>query len=84
MHPTITAQLEQVARLRHQAATEVIAEAVEIGVSKLYQDSVLKQYLNKRICRRKAIQLVGIDIVKLAETQHKITQKDITWGLSNG
>lgn len=84
MHPTITVQLEQVARLRHQAATEVIAEAVEIGVSKLYQDSVLKQYLNKRICRRKAIQLVGIDIVKLAETQHKITQKDITWGLSNG
>lgn len=84
MQEIITAQLEELVKLRHEPPAEVIAEAVAIGMSKLYADSVLKQFLKKHITRSKAIQLVGLEAVKLAEVQRKITLKDIAWGLKNG
>lgn len=84
MQQTITGQLEELVRLRHASPQEVIAEAVEIGMLRLYTDSVLKQYLDKHISRNKAIQLAGIEAVRLAEQQHKITREDIAWGLKNG
>lgn len=84
MQQTITVQLEELVKLRHEAPAEVIAEAVEIGLSKLYLESVLGQYLKKQISRSKAIQLVGLDAVKVAEHQQRMTQHDIAWGLGNG
>lgn len=84
MPHTLTAQLSELVKLRHEPVSEVIAEAVEIGLSRLYLESVLKQYLNKHISRHKTVQLVGLEAVKLADEQHKVTQKDILWGLGNG
>jgi hypothetical protein len=84
MQNTLTTQLEEVVKLRHKPLTEVIAEAVEIGLSRLYLESVLEQYLNKHISRRRAIQLVGLEAVKVADVQQRITQKDIVWGLGFG
>ena len=77
-------QLEELVKLRREKPQELIAEAVQIGLSKLYADSVLKQYLNKRMSRNKAVGLVGIEAVKLAEQQYKIIRKDVSWGLKNG
>ncbi len=84
MHQTITDQLTEVAKLRREPTTEVIAEAVEIGILKLYQECVLKEYLKKRMPRNKVIQLVGLEVVRLAEEQRKTARKDIAWGLGNG
>ena len=84
MHPNITIQLEQLVKLRHEQPTEIIAEAVQIGMSKLYLESVVEQYLKKRIPRSKAVQLVGLNAVKLAEQQQRVTQHDIVWGLGRG
>lgn len=84
MQQAITEQLEELVKLRREPPQEVIAEALQLGMSKLYVDSVLNQYLNKHISRSKAIQLVGLEAVKLAEEQRKIIQKDIAWGLKNG
>ena len=81
MQNSLTVQLAEVAKLRREPPTEVIAEAVEIGLSKLYEDSVLKEFLNKKISLKKAIQLVGHEAVNLAKQQHKIVQKDLSWGL---
>lgn len=77
---TITEKLQEVAKFRQENPQQVIAEAVEIGVSKMWIDSVLGQYLNKKISRQKAIHLVGLDLVRLANQQHKIVQTDIDWG----
>ena len=81
MHDTITTQLEELSRLRHKPPAEVIAEAVKIGLSKLYRDFVLEQYFKKQISRQKATAAIGLDAVKLAEEQRKIIQEDIRWGL---
>jgi len=84
MQETMTTQLEELARLRHEGPSEIIAEAVKIGLSKLYVESVLGQYLKKRISRNKAIRLAGLDAVKLAEQQKRIVEKDLAWGLGRG
>ena len=84
MNDPITSQIEELVKLRHETPSEVIAEAVKIGLSKLYMDCVLGKYLNKRLSRQKAIAAVGLDNVKLAEEQHRIIQKDIAWGLKHG
>lgn len=84
MIQAINVQLEELVKLRREKPQELIAEAVQIGLSKLYSDSVLKQYLNKRMSRNKAVGLVGIEAVKLADQQNKIIRKDVAWGLKNG
>ena len=84
MQNTIADKLREVAEFCHENPEQVIAEAVDIGLQKLWVDIVLVQYLKKRISRRKAIHLVGADQVKLAERQDKITQNDIKWGLNRG
>lgn len=84
MHPTITAQLEEVIRLRRETPATVLAEAVELGVSRLYVETVLGQYLRKQLSRRKAIALVGLEAVTLAERQQQVTQQDLAWGLGRG
>lgn len=84
MHPTITAQLEAVIRLRREPPATVLAEAVEVGVSRLYVETILGQYLRKQISRRKAIASVGLEAVALAERQQQVTQQDLAWGLGRG
>lgn len=80
MPTSITEQLKEIAHFQHKNPEAVIAEAVEIGLEKMWLNSILSQYLKKQISRRKAIQLAGLDIVRLTEHQDKAVQKDIQWG----
>lgn len=84
MHDSMTVQIEELGKLRHETPAEVIAQAVKVGLSKLYMDCVLEKYLNKRLARHKAIAAVGLDTVKLAEEQNRIVRNDIAWGLKHG
>jgi hypothetical protein len=84
MSPTLTAQLEELVRLRHEPPAEVLAEALERGLARLYQESILARFLKKQISRQKAIRLVGLEAVKMAEHQWQATQKDLAWGLGHG
>ena len=81
---TISAQLEELARLRHTRPAAVIAEALEVGMATLYQQSVLALYLQQKLSRRKAIQLVGLEAVRIADQQDQATQRDVAWGLGHG
>ena len=84
MHDTMTIQIDELVKLRHETPSEIIAQAVKIGLSKLYTDCVLGKYLKKKISRQKAIAAVGLDTVKLAEDQQRMVRKDIAWGLKRG
>jgi len=81
MQKTMTARLEQVAKLRHELPQNVIAQAIEIGVSRMYMDSILARYLKKRLSRRQAVQAVGLEAVQMAETQQTAVREDVAWGL---
>ena len=84
MQDSMTIQIEELGKLRHETPAEVIAQAVKVGLTKLYMDCILEKYLNKRIPRRKAVAAVGLDAVKTAEEQNLIVLKDTAWGLKRG
>jgi len=81
MDSEILKELEMLAKVREEKVTTLIARAVEMGIDKLRQETILDQYLKRRIGRKKAIKLVGLDLVKLAERQRKAVMEDIEWGL---
>ena len=84
MPQTLTAQLDELVKLRHEPPAEVLAEALERGIATLYQESVVTLFLKKRLSRQKAIQLVGLQAVNTAEQQWQAVQKDLAWGLGHG
>ncbi|MBU4374567.1 MAG: hypothetical protein KKD69_00325 [Euryarchaeota archaeon] len=74
-------ELKELAEAKHEDVSDVIAEALEIGVSKLWRERVLSMYLRGEIDRNKAVKLVGLNLVKLAEKQKKAALEDVKWGL---
>ena len=80
MQNTIVVKLQKVAQYRHENLEQTIAEAVKIGLNKLWLDYILGRYLTKKISRRKAIELAGRDAVKSAEYQDKTVHNDLLWG----
>jgi len=74
-------ELENLAKIREEEVTTIIARAVEIGIDKIRQETILDQYLKGTIEREEAIKLVGLDLVRLAEKQKKAVLEDVRWGL---
>lgn len=81
LHHDFLEELETLARLRGGKTTTIIAEAVQIGLNKLREETILDQYLKNQINRKEAIRLVGLDSVKLAEKQREAVLEDVKWGL---
>lgn len=74
-------ELENLAKIREEEVTTIIARAVEIGIDKIRQETILDQYLKGTVKREQAIKLVGLDLVKLAEKQKKAVLEDVRWEL---
>lgn len=81
MKDVLTREIEELSKTKKVEATIIVAEAVRIGISKLWQAMILDKYLNKKISRKEAIKLAGIDNVRLAERQKEIVLEDVKWGL---
>ena len=82
MSSTAVTQLENLIEINKKDASTILAQAIEIGISKLWTDTILNLYLSKKITRRKAIRLIGLDMVNLTDRQNQIAQEDVKWGLS--
>ncbi|MCZ7399610.1 MAG: hypothetical protein O8C62_08030 [Candidatus Methanoperedens sp.] len=74
-------ELEELAKAKHEDISDLIAEALRIGVSKLWQERVLSMYLRGELNRKEAVKRVGLNMVKLAEKQKKAALEDVKWGL---
>ncbi len=76
------AELEKISQIRKEDTTSLIANAVELGMSKLWQETIVHQYLKKEITREKAVDLLGIDLIKLVDRQRDSAMEDVRWGMS--
>ena len=65
----------------HKSEAEVIAMAVNAGIKQLWRERTLGLYLKGALSRETAVERVGIDLVKLAERQHKAMLEDIKWAM---
>jgi len=63
----------------HKPEAEIMAMAFEAGLRQLWRERTLGQYLRGEVTREKAIEIVGIDWVELAEQQHAAMIEDLAW-----
>lgn len=75
-------EIEDIATVRNMPESVVIAEAIKVGIGKLWKESVLDRYLTGKVSRKRAVELIGLPLVKLAEKQKKAIIEDINWGLN--
>lgn len=80
MQSTFT-YLETLTRETQKPEAEVMTMAFQIGLRQLWREYILGQYLRGKIHRDEAIESVGIDLVTLAERQHKAMMEDLAWAL---
>lgn len=76
-------EIEEVVKLRKEPEQVVLAKAIEIGISKLWKETVLEKYLKGELTKKQAIEMVGSNLVNLAEKQKQAAIEDVKWGLSN-
>jgi hypothetical protein len=65
----------------HKPEAEVLTMAFQVGLRQLWREHILGRFLRSEISREEAIEVVGIDLVELAERQHQAMMEDITWAL---
>lgn len=75
--------LETISRETNKNEEEVMAKAIQVGMRQLWRERILGRYLRKEITREEAIEAVGIDLVELAERQHKAMLEDLAWAMEN-
>lgn len=66
-----------------KSEAEILTLAFQTGLRQLWREHILGRYFNQLISRPEAIELVGLDLVELAERQHQAMLEDVAWGLAN-
>ena len=72
--------LEKLVKETNKSEADVMAEAMRTGLRQMWQDWILGRYLRDEIPRDEAINVVGIDLVELAERQRAAMLEDVAWG----
>jgi hypothetical protein len=75
----VTTYLETLVRETQKSETELIAQAIPLGLRQMQREYTLAAYLKGELDREAAIEAVGIDWVELAEQQHTAMLEDLTW-----
>ena len=72
--------LEKLVKETNKSEADVMAEAMRTGLRQMWQNWVLGRYLRNEIARDEAVNVVGIDLVELAERQRAAMLEDVAWG----
>jgi hypothetical protein len=75
-------QLDEVIRLKHADAADVLDRALREGMRHLYLDAVLEARLRGGLTREEAVERVGEADVARAEEEWQAVREDVTWGLN--
>ncbi len=75
--------MEKLKRETKKSEEEIMTLAFKTGIRQLWREHVLGRYLREEISRKKAVEMVGIDLVELADNQHEAMMEDLNWALEN-
>lgn len=75
--------MEKLKRETKKSEKEIKDLAYQTGLRQLWREHILGRYLRHEISREKAIEVVGIDWVELADHQHEAMLEDLAWALGD-
>ena len=76
-------KLDFLIRTTGRAEAEIVAEAVEEGLTELYRRHIADAYLAGRIDRDKAVSELGKDVVDDLDYAREAVGTDVAWGLKS-
>ncbi len=76
-------KLDYLVRATGRAEAEIVAEAVDEGLSKLYRKHLADAYLSGKIDREKVVQELGKDAAEDLDYARNSIDADIKWGLKS-
>ena len=74
-------KLDYLVRATGRAEAEIVAQAVEEGLSELYRKQVAEAYLSGKLEREKVVHELGKDAVEELDYARRSIDADIEWGL---
>lgn len=82
MAAELSDRVREIAEARDLPESEVFERALERGLEDLWEDLVLRQYLDGDLDREEAIDRVGRTKVERAEQEVEVVEEDVGWGLN--
>jgi len=79
---TVAQEIGEIARVRKEPEEMIVAEALKVGMAKLWKETIIDQYLQGKMSRKEAANLVGEHLIIFAEKTQKAVLEDVHWGLN--
>lgn len=79
---SVAQEIGEIAKVRKEPEEMIVAEALKMGMAKLWKETIIDQYLQGKMSRKEAIQLVGEPLITLAKKTHQAVLEDVRWGLN--
>ena len=83
MEVAITKEIQEIKKYRKLEEPQILAEAVRLGVKQLWKKTILDEYAGGKISKKKALRLLGPELLKRLDEEKRFILKDIKWGLSD-
>jgi len=81
MPQTIRDKLEYLTRSTGRAEAEIVAEAIEEGLTGLYRKQIADAYIAGELDRSQVIAELGEEAVEDLDYARRAVEKDVQWGL---
>jgi hypothetical protein len=83
MESAITKEIQEIKKYRKAEESQILAEALRLGVKQLWKKAILDEYAEGKISKKKALRLLGPELVNRLDEEKRFILKDIRWGLSD-
>jgi hypothetical protein len=83
MELAITKEIQEIKKYRKSEESQILAEALRLGVNQLWKKAILDEYAEGKISKRKAVRLLGPELVERLDEEKRFILKDIQWGLTD-
>ena len=83
MESAITKEIQEIKKYRKLEEPQILAEALRLVVKQLWKKAILDEYAEGKISKKKALRLLGPELVNRLDEEKRFILKDIRWGLSD-
>jgi hypothetical protein len=81
--PTLREKIDFLLKSSGEVEAGVLAKALEIGITLMYDEAIVSAYLDGVLSRQSAMETLGNDRVMELDYAIKSLGQDVAWGLSN-
>lgn len=74
-------KLDFLVRKTGRSEAQIVAEALEVGLTELSHKEAMESYLSGSLSRADVVALVGEGIIREWESARRAIERDVRWGL---